>query len=177
MNGIIYRVINLLDKKVYIGRTIRTLEERKRGHFGSLKRQGYYHFHAALVKYGKKNFKWEEIDRADSMLSLNEREIYWIAFYDSSNPSKGYNMTKGGEGCFPVYHRTGNKKGWHHSEETIKRMMGRYKGIPRSEEVRKKISEAQSGEKSIHFGKKLSKESVQKRTLLQGGTNITSQKK
>jgi hypothetical protein len=29
---------------------------------------------------------------------LNDREIFWISYYNSTNPDKGYNCTKGGDG-------------------------------------------------------------------------------
>lgn len=49
----------------------------------------------AIKKYGSENFHAEEIEECDNSL-LNEREKYWINFYNSY--SDGYNMTKGGEG-------------------------------------------------------------------------------
>lgn len=48
-----------------------------------------------MRKHGIKNFDFsiiEECNRED----LNEREKYWIAYYDSTNPEKGYNILEGG---------------------------------------------------------------------------------
>ena len=51
----------------------------------------------AIQQYGK----IQEIDileiLQDEQLRLN-REKYWIAYYDSTNPEKGYNISKGGMG-------------------------------------------------------------------------------
>ena len=51
-------------------------------------------FHKALRKYGKDNFTQEIIEEVDDKL-LDEREIYWIRFYDSFK--HGYNSTVGGD--------------------------------------------------------------------------------
>ena len=48
-----------------------------------------------MRKYGIENFTFEIIEEC-SQEQLNEREIYWISYYDSFNKEKGYNMTPGG---------------------------------------------------------------------------------
>ena len=48
----------------------------------------------AIHKYGKENFTIEVIEKCDQQL-LNEREKYWINYYDSYE--KGYNSTLGGQ--------------------------------------------------------------------------------
>lgn len=50
-----------------------------------------------MDKYGTDNFVFEEIEEATEEL-LDEREKFWISYYDSSNPQKGYNLTIGGQG-------------------------------------------------------------------------------
>ena len=53
--------------------------------------------HRAIKKYGKSNFTVEVIEEIDSA-NLNDRERYWIKYYNSYN--NGYNSTKGGQdGC------------------------------------------------------------------------------
>ena len=55
--------------------------------------------HRAIKKYGKSNFTVEVIEEIDSA-NLNDRERYWIKYYNSYN--NGYNSTKGGQdGCKP----------------------------------------------------------------------------
>lgn len=48
----------------------------------------------AIHKYGKENFTIEVIETCEETL-LDEREKYWIAYYDSYR--KGYNSTIGGK--------------------------------------------------------------------------------
>jgi hypothetical protein len=50
--------------------------------------------HKAINKYGKSNFTIEVIEEVEST-DLNDREKYWIKYYDSYN--NGYNSTKGGQ--------------------------------------------------------------------------------
>lgn len=94
--GVIYKVTNLINNKIYIGQTIQTLSKRKRTHIND-SLNPTCPFHHAIKKYGKENFKWEIIDKAFSFNELNEKEIFWIDFYDCyANPKKGYNALKGG---------------------------------------------------------------------------------
>jgi hypothetical protein len=39
----------------------------------------------------------EVIEECEDSL-INEREIYWISHFDSTNHEKGYNLSKGGQG-------------------------------------------------------------------------------
>lgn len=95
---IIYKATNLINGKVYIGQTINTLEYRKNQHFreAKSKRRNTVYFHNALNKYGYENFKFEEIDSANTQEELDEKERYWIKYYDSINKNKGYNLDSGG---------------------------------------------------------------------------------
>ena len=94
---IIYKVTNLVNQKIYIGQSINSLEHRRSEHYKDSKRtdRPTVYFHKALLKYGYANFKWEVIEELDSLDLLNEREIYWISFYNSIAPN-GYNMINGG---------------------------------------------------------------------------------
>ena len=97
MYGIIYKVTNKINGKVYIGQTIRTLAERIYYHYYRADHEPEVtktHFINAIRKYGKDNFLWEEIDFANSQSELNEKEKYWIQFYNSVE--YGYNIQAGG---------------------------------------------------------------------------------
>ena len=87
----IYKVTNKINGKVYIGQSV-DIGRRWREHM-TVKDDIY--FHKAIQKYGVENFKWEVIEKCKKK-DLDEREIYWIEYYDSFN--KGYNCTKGGDG-------------------------------------------------------------------------------
>ena len=89
---IIYKITNNENGKVYIGQTIRTLEERFNRHKNdALNNILDTHFARAIRKYGKESFIIEVIDTANSQEELNQKEQYWIRFYNSVN--EGYNET------------------------------------------------------------------------------------
>jgi len=99
---IIYKATNILNGKIYIGQTTNTLEYRKSQHMRetkSIKKKNTY-FHNAINKYGDDNFIFEEIDITNSIEELNQREQYWIKYYNSTNKNIGYNLDSGGLNCF-----------------------------------------------------------------------------
>lgn len=92
----IYKITNLINGKCYIGQSI-NIEKRWKNHqvvATNPNDNGYnYPLYQAIRKYGQKNFSWEVIEECDKN-SLDEREIYWISYYNSYN--NGYNQTLGG---------------------------------------------------------------------------------
>jgi hypothetical protein len=99
---IIYKVTNLINSKVYIGKTERGLEKRKQEHIKfalKINENFYSHFHFSIKKYGIDNFKWEIIDDTSiTIQELNNKEKLYIEEYNSTNPLFGYNITIGGSG-------------------------------------------------------------------------------
>lgn len=95
MLGKIYKITNDLNDKVYVGQTIQSLNKRFIGHCCNSKsdRSSSMHIKRAILKYGKEHFKIELIEECETSL-LDEREIYWINYYNSFN--NGYNLTEGG---------------------------------------------------------------------------------
>ena len=88
----IYKISNSINNKVYIGQTIRPIEDRFRRHINdAINNNLNTHFARAIRKYGKENFFIEEIDQADNQEELNLKEQYWIRYFDSIN--NGYNET------------------------------------------------------------------------------------
>lgn len=92
--GIIYKVENLINHKIYIGQTIQEVEKRWYHHIEEASLGSELYFHRALRKYGKDNFNWGVIEEINND-QLNNREIYWISYYDSYQ--NGYNLTPGGD--------------------------------------------------------------------------------
>ena len=90
MNMIVYKITNLLNGKIYVGQTIRTLKERFREHKYADSLIG-----KAIRKYGTENFKSEILSTCNSFEELNECEIFWIYELDCIAP-KGYNRLEGG---------------------------------------------------------------------------------
>ena len=87
----IYKIENNINHKVYIGQS-KNIEKRWSRHKIA---EDNCSIHQAMKKYGVNNFSFTIIEEC-SQDDLNDREIYWIQYYDSYN--KGYNETKGGEG-------------------------------------------------------------------------------
>lgn len=100
---IIYKATNTVNNKIYIGQTINTLNYRMKQHFRETKRPNRpnTYFHNAINKYGEDTFVFEEIDSAETQEELDEKERYWISYYESNNKAKGYNLDEGGRsgGC------------------------------------------------------------------------------
>lgn len=91
---IIYKTTNLINGKIYIGQSINN-DPKYLGSGVFLKN--------AIEKHGKENFLKEVIDVADSVDELNEKEIYWIEKYNSTDKNIGYNLCSGGKG-FKIYY-------------------------------------------------------------------------
>lgn len=92
---VIYKITNNLNGKAYIGQTMQMLKNRMRRHL-----MGDLYIDLALKKYGIENFTVEVIEECKSVDELNEREIYYIAFFNTLYPN-GYNMTEGGSNGIP----------------------------------------------------------------------------
>lgn len=101
----IYKITNLKNNLVYIGQTV-NFGIRRRDHWSDKTNDD---LHNDIQKLGREYFKFEIIEKCD-VDQLDEREKYWIEYYDSYNV--GYNNTDGGSGnklnaknsqCMPVY--------------------------------------------------------------------------
>lgn len=81
-------------------------------------------FHRAINKYGKENFEWTILEEnIKTIEELNDLESYYIKLFDSTNKDKGYNLRINGENKFV------------------------------NDEVKRKIGNAQKGEKNHMYGK------------------------
>lgn len=86
----IYKIENLINAKKYIGQSI-DIERRFREHKKPYKRiNPTKELYIAFNEFGIENFSFEIIEECSQEL-LNEREKYWIEYYDSLN--NGYNMS------------------------------------------------------------------------------------
>jgi len=93
----IYKITNTLNNKCYIGQSI-DIETRWLEHIYESKTLRHkYKIYLAIKKYGIKNFTFEILEKCSlNRKVLDERERYWIEYYNSYE--EGYNMTKGGQG-------------------------------------------------------------------------------
>ena len=158
----LYKITNLVDGKMYIGKHV--TDDIDDGYMGSGK-----YLKRAIKKYGKGNFRKEWLGFYEDEEELNYMER---VFVDDTWVSRSdtYNLKIGGEG--------GSARGRVLSEETRRKMSesrigvprldlrGRVqsleerkrrsianKGKPKSTEQRLKLSLSQRGEKNIAFGK------------------------
>lgn len=93
----IYKITNIINNKCYIGKTLKTIQERWKEHCNDyLKRDEEKRpLYSAMKKYGIESFKIEEIEKCNENI-VNDREKYWIEYYGSFK--NGYNATIGGDG-------------------------------------------------------------------------------
>lgn len=95
---IIYKALNKINNKVYIGQTVRSLEERMKGHKNaSLDSDRKQYFYNAIRQHGWDNFEWSILKECSSIEELNESEKYFVKEFNSNNTDFGYNMTDGGD--------------------------------------------------------------------------------
>lgn len=97
--GSIYKIINDINNKIYIGQTKNNLLTRLKQHKRAAQNDFNKHkplspLHKAMITYGVEHFFIEEIESCSND-KLDEREIYWIKQYNSFY--EGYNATIGGQ--------------------------------------------------------------------------------
>ncbi len=123
----IYKITNIQNNKVYIGQTIRPVEDRFRRHINdAINGVLDTHFARAIRKYGAENFVIEIIDEASNQDELNKKEQFWIRKYDAIN--SGYNETDA------IYKCGGNT----YKSKTPEQM----------QEIKEKIRETKTGKKN-----------------------------
>ena len=168
---IIYKSTNKITGKIYIGQTTHTLDKRIKGHIKESKIESNRPFMLSINKYGEDNFTFETIDSANNLDELNDKEVYWINFYNSVVPN-GYNVTGGGQGkkmkttkelSRIISEGLKNSKKWQetkNSEEYIQKrkeyFIGWNKGKKFSQEHKEKIWE-RNKERVLEFNKSTSK--------------------
>lgn len=138
---VIYKMTNMVNGKVYIGQTVRSVEERMLEHY----RHDTILVDKAIQKYGKDNFSVEVIDTAATIDELNAKEQYWIEQYDSITPN-GYNQCAGGDNTMGYHHREESKQKM--SEAKAESYLGEgnpFYGKEHSEESKQKMSQARKG--------------------------------
>lgn len=135
--GFIYKITNQINNKIYIGQTKKTIEERFNAHIKKAQIYTNRYLYDAMNHYGYSNFKIELLEECDDIL-LDEREIYWINYYQSNSKTFGYNMTSGGGGGDTW---TNNP----HKEETSQKIRNANLGSKRTPEQRARMSAAQKG--------------------------------
>ena len=139
------------NNKSYIGITTRNIERRWYEHKYVPNSCGQL-LAKAISKYGEKSFIIEHIASAiGNVENLKELEKQIIQQCGTMAPN-GYNLTAGGDGLFGFKHT---------AEQAAKNRVLRL-GVKHSEETKKKMSKAHSGENNHFFGKQHSEETKRK---------------
>ena len=164
--GVIYKLTNLKNGKIYVGQTVQF--KKRMNHHRHSKQPGV---DAAIRKYGWENFSVEILEECPEEM-LDEREIFWIAELNSMFPN-GYNLTSGGNAKRILSEATraklsansktlvGEKNpfyGKHHTEEAKAKNGAAHRGKKASAETRAKMSAGRSGEKNAFYGKEHTEE-------------------
>ena len=165
----IYLTTNNKDGKRYVGQSSFLVED-KPNYIGSGSK-----FLRAVECHGKENFTRVILERDITSIDvLNEREIYWIAYYKTYDNARDYNLTKGGEGNLGYITSVetkakiavANKKHWEDPEQRAKlsaanknyfkdpeyraRHSAKMKVITACPEYRARMSVAKKGTTTIH---------------------------
>lgn len=144
----VYIHINRINRKKYIGISRNKPEYRWRKGEG-YKRQP--HFYSAIQKYGWDNFDHIviEVDSEEEMFKLEQE---YIAYYQTTIPEKGYNISLGGEtggylgkDCYSKEYikkqyakhseeiKTRNKKYYDENKEKVKERCRMYRDLHKEE--------------------------------------------
>jgi group I intron endonuclease len=128
--GKIYKIVNKVNEKVYIGCTINSLEQRFYEHlYRCLKTDYKSKLYNSIKKYGEENFEISLIEECD-LSCIYETEKKYIKEYNSYE--EGMNSTYGGEGCLGHVHSPeirkkiseGTKNGNSHKGKTYEELYG-----------------------------------------------------
>lgn len=94
----IYKIINKVNNKCYIGKTLQDIQTRWKSHISSRNRKYYKDrpLYRAFNKYGIDSFEIVQVEECDYSI-VDEREKYWISKFNTFGRG-GYNATKGGDG-------------------------------------------------------------------------------
>ncbi len=90
----IYKSVNKLTNKVYIGSTARSLRQRIKDHLQKARNNIGGRFQEAIETYGPEAFEWTVIDTAGNANELAEKEKQYILQFKAQQ--EGYNADRGG---------------------------------------------------------------------------------
>jgi group I intron endonuclease len=165
----IYKIINVINNKFYVGSAV-DLKRRKTRHFSELRtgKHNNRHLQAAWVKYGEQAFVFVVVEELPEDADLLAAENVWL----KEHVGKDYCYNLGVDAVAPTLGWSGEKSptwgrkrtpeelaaqswaGRTHTPEAKERIRQHLIGKPKSAEVRAKISATLSGEGNPWYGKK-----------------------
>ena len=101
----IYGIKNIINNKLYIGKTLKLPKIRFKEHILESKKSRCCKrpLYDAMNKYGIKNFKLYIIEEVKNINILDKKEQYYINKFNTYN--NGYNATQGGEGSIKINYK------------------------------------------------------------------------
>jgi len=165
----IYKIINVINNKFYVGSAV-DLKHRKTRHFSELRtgKHNNRHLQAAWVKYGEQAFVFVVVEELPDDADLLAAENVWL----KEHVGKDYCYNLGVDAVAPSLGKFGELsptwgrkrtpeelaaqswKGRTHTEEAKQLIRQHWIGKPKTAEVRAKISATLSGEGNYWYGKK-----------------------
>ena len=168
--GIIYKIENLVNGKVYIGQTMQSNGFKDRYSYGGNGIERVYKHHRnnsvngfcynthllhSIDKYGLEYFSVSEVfDIAFSKEELDIKEKCWIKIYNSTNPNYGYNKADGGN------------MGGSPSIETRKKLSKSLKGVNKGKNPFDKMTEEEKKIRSYKWHKTMEDKSEEEKQRL-----------
>lgn len=153
----IYKITNLVNGLIYVGKTTKTIEERRKAHINAVRNNSKARIHIAIREFGLDNFRFDVLEYVDTKDKLNEREIYYINKLNSTNLSIGYNDHLGGNLNLMHSDRIREKHANTLKDsivrEKISKTLKQYrKEMPFSAEHRRNLSKAMQGNHNFGSG-------------------------
>jgi len=179
---IVYKHINKINSKIYIGITSTSVQDRWSNGAGY---KTCHYFNNAIEKYGWDNFEHQIIVDGLQEKQAKQLETELIIKYDSINSKFGYNLTFGGEGNIPgeetrkklskalsgcknpMFGRSGVLAPSYGKRGKDSHMWGKH----HTDAAKKKISDANKGENNSNYGKLNSVETRKKISIANSGVN------
>ena len=172
----LYLIRNLHNGKVYVGQSV-NIERRFRNHKSRTFSTDYETpLYKAFQKYGIENFSFEILEECTKE-ELDEKEMFYIAKYKSTQKEFGYNMTEGGKG----YSGTHTEE---HTRKVADAQRGKPKPSPTAETLAKRSASLRGLKKPksfsekmsiIHKGKMISEEQRQKISQALKGRKLSAE--
>lgn len=163
--GYIYITTNTVNNMKYIG-------QHKSMDFNPHYKGSGIRLREALKIFGSDKFTVELLEWCENQLQLDEREQYWINYYNASKNNNFYNVSLGGSGGKSFYYGEFSKEHRQHLSESLKGKTSWNKGLTvEDERVRKHAytfkgkhhtEEAKKIMSEKHLKKNLSKETIMK---------------
>lgn len=130
----------------YVGQTAQGFDQRWAEHLSNCRRGVTPHLplYGWIKKHTIENIRFRILEAVDDIDSLDEREIFWIGFFDTYRDRRGLNLTVGG----------GGQRGYKFDPELVRRLAENKRGVPiHSEEHKARLSARMSGEGNPMYGR------------------------